>query len=53
VLLVMAIGGFARFKRAETWLWTGPAAHLIGGALDFLAALARYLLARVRARSAR
>jgi hypothetical protein len=25
-------------------VWTGAAAHLIGGGLDFLGALARYLL---------
>ncbi len=30
-------------RRAETWLWTGPAGHLLGGTLDFLVALARYL----------
>jgi hypothetical protein len=34
----------------ETWLWTGPAGHLIGGGLDFVHALARYLFARVRGR---
>ncbi len=38
-------------KRAETWLWTGPVGHLVGGALDFLQALARYLLARARGRT--
>jgi hypothetical protein len=31
----------------ETWLWTGPAGHLVGGTLDFVEALARHLLARV------
>jgi len=40
-------------RRAETWLWTGPPGHLAGGALDFLAALARYLLARAQGRSVR
>ncbi len=35
-------------RRAEAWLWTGPAGHLVGGSLDFLTALARYLLARAR-----
>jgi hypothetical protein len=34
--------------RAEVWLWTGPAGHLLGGSLDFVTALARYLLARAR-----
>jgi hypothetical protein len=33
-------------KRLETWLWTGPAGHLVGGALDFLQALASYMLSR-------
>ncbi|HTR72567.1 MAG TPA: hypothetical protein VMG80_03150 [Solirubrobacteraceae bacterium] len=37
----------------ETWLWTGPIGHLVGGALDFGYALARYLLARVRSRAVR
>ena len=32
----------------ETWLWTGPAGHLLGGTLDLAQALARY-----RARAAR
>ncbi|HTU78827.1 MAG TPA: hypothetical protein VMF09_08730 [Solirubrobacteraceae bacterium] len=36
--------------RAESWLLTGPAAHLAGGALDFLEALARYGCARARQR---
>jgi hypothetical protein len=35
-------------RRLETWLWTGPVGHLIGGGLDFGQALARYLLARAR-----
>jgi hypothetical protein len=34
----------------ETWLWTGPAGHLLGGALDVIEALARYALARARGR---
>jgi hypothetical protein len=42
-----------RGRRLETWLWTGPLGHLIGGGLDFGQALARYLLARVRGRSVR
>jgi hypothetical protein len=37
----------------ETWLWTGPVGHLLGGALDFTQALARYLLARARRRAIR
>jgi hypothetical protein len=37
-------------RRAETWLWTGPVGHLLGGSLDFLEALARYVIARVRGR---
>ncbi len=34
-------------KRFETWLWTGPAGHLAGGALDF-AERARALPTRAR-----
>jgi hypothetical protein len=34
-------------------LWTGPAGHLAGGALDFTGALALYLWARVRGRTIR
>jgi len=30
------------------WLWTGPAGHLAGGALDLLSALVRHRLARAR-----
>ncbi|HEY7830527.1 MAG TPA: hypothetical protein VIC06_08190 [Solirubrobacteraceae bacterium] len=33
-------------RRVETWLWTGPAGHLLGGTLDFIQALARYLRVR-------
>jgi hypothetical protein len=40
-------------RRAQAWLWTGPAGHLAGGSLDFLGALARYLLARARGRTIR
>jgi hypothetical protein len=36
-------------RRAASWLWAGPVGHLLGGSLDFAAALARYLLARARA----
>ncbi|MBA3809336.1 MAG: hypothetical protein H0X28_13240 [Solirubrobacterales bacterium] len=35
-------------RRAEMWLWSGPVGHLIGGALDFAEALARYRRARRR-----
>jgi hypothetical protein len=37
-------------RRLETWLWTGPVGHLLGGGLDFLQALARYLRACQRRR---
>jgi hypothetical protein len=37
-----------QYRRLEAWLWTGPAGHLLGGTLDFAAALARYRLARAR-----
>jgi hypothetical protein len=43
----------SRLRRAETWLWTGPAGHLAGGTLDVLSGLARYALARVRGRALR
>jgi hypothetical protein len=43
----------SRHRRVETWAWTGPLGHLAGGGLDFLEALARYLLARARGRSVR
>jgi hypothetical protein len=29
-------------------MWSGRGAHLVGGTLDFVQALARYLLARCR-----
>ena len=32
--------GVAPHRRLETWLWTGPVGHLVGGALDLLQALA-------------
>jgi hypothetical protein len=42
-----------RLRSLETWLWTGPVGHLLGGAADFATALARYLKARLlRRRSA-
>ncbi len=40
-------------RRLETWLWTGPIGHLLGGGMDFVRALARYLLARARGRPVR
>jgi hypothetical protein len=38
------------WRRAETWLWTGPAGHLVGGALDLVEAFVLYLVSRARAR---
>jgi len=35
-------------KRLETWLWTGPVGHLLGGGLD----VAQGLLAYIRTRKA-
>lgn len=49
-------GGLSRpplRRRLEGRLRTGPAAHLLGGALDFAGALAHYLLARARGRTLR
>jgi hypothetical protein len=43
----------AALRRTEARLWSGRAAHLLGGTLDFVQALARYLLARRRGRAAR
>jgi hypothetical protein len=37
-----------RLRRAERWLWTGPAGHLLGGTLDFAQALTRYWRRRIR-----
>jgi hypothetical protein len=34
--------GVAPHRRLETWLWTGPLGHLLGGALDLLQALIAY-----------
>jgi hypothetical protein len=34
--------------RLETWLWTGPVGHLLGGALDLIGALSRHTFRRVR-----
>jgi len=36
------------WQRAETWLWTGPVGHLVGGALDLMGALAVYWFGRAR-----
>jgi hypothetical protein len=36
----------ARLRGAEARLWSGRTAHLVGGTLDFVQALARYMLAR-------
>jgi hypothetical protein len=36
-------------RRAETWLWTGPVGHLLGGAADLAAALFKHGVARARA----
>jgi hypothetical protein len=38
------------WRRFESWLWTGPIGHLVGGTLDFTGALARYLMGRARTR---
>jgi hypothetical protein len=47
---MVALGSPPARRRLEAWLWSGPVGHLVGGALDFLEALARYLLARLRGR---
>ncbi|HEV2975238.1 MAG TPA: hypothetical protein VGX69_09635 [Solirubrobacteraceae bacterium] len=31
-----------RSRRVESWLWTGPVGHLLGGALDVAEALVRH-----------
>jgi hypothetical protein len=41
----------APLRRFQARLWTGGPAHLAGGALDLLQALARYALARRRERA--
>src|SRR5207237_278689 len=46
-------GARRRLRRLEASLWTGRAAHLIGGSLDFAEALARYSLRRLRSRRSR
>jgi hypothetical protein len=38
-------------RRLETWFWTGPLGHLLGGGFDFVQALSRYLLAKCGLRS--
>ncbi|HEY2631051.1 MAG TPA: hypothetical protein VGI26_01590 [Solirubrobacteraceae bacterium] len=42
-----------RAHRLETWLWTGPLGHLIGGTLDFAGALASYMRFRLTGRAPR
>ncbi|MGH2911617.1 MAG: hypothetical protein ACRDJ3_03985 [Solirubrobacteraceae bacterium] len=42
-----------RAHRLETWLWTGPFGHLVGGMLDFTEALARYARFRLSDRASR
>lgn len=37
-----------RRHRLETWFWTGPVGHLLGGAFDFAEALLRYYRNRSR-----
>jgi hypothetical protein len=39
--------------RLETWLWSGPIGHFLGGTLDFAAALVHYLRAKRAGRAAR
>jgi hypothetical protein len=46
-------GARARVRRLEAGLRTGRAAHLLGGSLDLLQALARYAFARARGRPLR
>jgi hypothetical protein len=50
---VPARGKLEALRRGEARLWTGPAAHFLGGALDFLQALGRYALVRLRLRRRR
>jgi hypothetical protein len=33
-------------RRLETWLWTGPVGHLLGGGLDVAQAVLAYLRTR-------
>ncbi len=33
-------------RRLESWLWTGPLGHLLGGVIDFSLLLARALVRR-------
>ncbi|TMK23996.1 MAG: hypothetical protein E6G62_09680 [Actinobacteria bacterium] len=40
-------------RRAEARLWSGRAAHLVGGTLDLVQALVLYALARRRTRGRR
>ena len=43
----------SRARRAEARFWTGPAAHLVGGALDLAEAFTRWLIARARGQRVR
>jgi hypothetical protein len=45
---VSASGRRSFLSRVEGVLWTGPAAHLLGGTLDIAEAIARHLLRRAR-----
>jgi uncharacterized membrane-anchored protein len=38
-------------RRFETWLWTGPVGHLLGGTLDVAQALIVYVRKRKKAGS--
>jgi hypothetical protein len=40
-------------RRLETWLWTGPAGHLVAGLLDWFQAVAVWLAHAARRRVAR
>jgi len=53
--LGLALAGGDRVKRrplrrAETWLWTGPIGHLVGGVLDWGEAMGAWGLRAARRR---
>jgi hypothetical protein len=50
---VLTRGRREGLRQLEARLWTGPAGHFLGGALDLLEALARYALARARGKRLR
>jgi hypothetical protein len=50
---VTASRRWRRSRHIEARLWTGPAGHLVGGALDLAQALARFGLARALRRRSR